>query len=211
MFYVVKKIFFIEINKHEFFFCIGMNQNDLASLLSSVGSGGGGAPGLMQGSHRGRVLPGSSTQPATSLLDAFSHQTSDSRPNTAPAGTRATGTAAATAAAGTTSTSSTRPSGSSSSKPRNGGTSSSPSTAVPTTGTSSGTSGGPKGGPIQMSALTNILANLSGTTPTEGAADAAAAAASAKPAIDLYDIMTVEVNLIIYKKKKILIYFLYRP
>jgi len=175
-----------------------MNQNDLASLLSSVGSGGG-APGLMQGSHRGRVLPGSSTQPATSLLDAFSHQTSDSRPNTAPAGTRATGTAAATATGGTTSASSTRPSGSSSSKPRNGGTSSSPSTAVPTTGTSTGTSGGPKGGPIQMSALTNILANLSGANPTEGAGGAAAAA---KPAIDLYDIMTSEVNLIIYKKKR---------
>jgi hypothetical protein len=120
-----------------------MNQNDLASLLSSVGSGG--APGLMQGSHRGRVLPGSSTQPATSLLDAFSQQTPDSRPNTAPAGTR----------------------------------------------------GGPKGGAIQMSALSNILANLSANNPNQGASSTAAAAAAAKPAIDLYDIMTTEVNLII--------------
>lgn len=153
----------------------GMNQNDLASLLSSVGSGGG-APGLMQ--------------------DAFGQQTPDSRPNTAPAGTRVTGTAAATATGGTTSAASTRPTGSSSSssssKPRNGGTSSSPSTAAPTSGTTAGTSGGPKGGPIQMSALSNILANLSSGTPTEGAGGAAAAA---KPAIDLYDIMTTE-NLI---------------
>ncbi len=187
-----------------------MNQNDLASLLSSVGSGGGGAPGLMQGSHRGRVLPGSSTQPATSLLDAFSQPTPDSRPNTAPAGTRTTGTAAATATGGTTSASSTRPTGSSSTKPRNGGTSSSPATAVPASGTTSGTSGGPKGGPIQMSALSNILANLSSSSPTPGAggADATAAAAAAdKPAIDLYDIMTSEVNLFIEKKKDFSIFF----
>lgn len=177
-----------------------MNQNDLASLLSSVGSGGG-APGLMQGSQRGRVLPGSSAQPATSLLDAFGQQTPDSRPNTAPAGTRVTGTAAATATGGTTSASSTRPTGSSSSssssKPRNGGTSSSPSTAAPTSGTTAGTAGGPKGGPIQMSALSNILANLSSGTPTEGAGGAAAA----KPAIDLYDIMTTEVNFLVFYRK----------
>jgi hypothetical protein len=181
-----------------------MNPNDLASLLSSVGSGGG-TPGLMQGSHRGRVLPGTSTQPATSLLDAFSQQTPDSRPNTAPAGTRGTGTAAATATGGATSASSTRPSGSSSSKPRNGGTSSSPSTAAgaaaaPTSGTSSATSGGPKGGPIQMSALSNILANLSSSTATPGTgALTTAGEAAAKPAIDLYDIMTSEVNFVIYE------------
>jgi hypothetical protein len=175
-----------------------MNPNDLASLLSSVGNGGG-APGLMQGSQRGRVLPGSSTQQATSLLDAFSQQTPDSRPNTAPAGTRGTATAAATATGGTSSATSTRPGGSSSSsKPRNGGTSSSPSTTVPTSGASTGTSGGPRGGPIQMSALSNILANLSGSSATPGSgAPEAAAAASAQPAIDLYDIMTTEVNLII--------------
>jgi len=174
------------------FSVIGMNQNDLASLLSSVGSGGG-APGLMQGSHRGRVLPGSSAQPATSLLDAFSQQTPDSRPNTAPAGTRATGTVTATG--GTTSASGIRPTGSSSSKPRNGGTSSSPSTTVPASGTTSGTSGGPKGGPIQMSALSNSLANLSSTNATQGASSGAAATtAGAKPAIDLYDIMSSEVS-----------------
>jgi hypothetical protein len=196
-----KKIIYFLIKMN--FFVIGMNQNDLASLFSSVG--GGGASGLMQGSHRGRVLPGSSTQPAAPLLDAFSQQTPDSRPNTAPAGIRTTGTAAAPATGGTTSVSSTRPTGSSSSKPRNGGTSSSPSTTVPASGTSSGTSGGPRGGPIQMSALTNILANLSANSSTQGAnsgaaADAtasAAAAAAAKPAIDLYDIMTSEVNFII--------------
>ncbi|CAF0963581.1 unnamed protein product [Adineta steineri] len=182
----------------------GMNPNDLASLLSSVGSGGG-APGLMQGSQRGRVLPGSSTQPSTSLLDAFAQQTPDSRPNTAPAGTRATGTAAptATASAGTTSASSTRPSGSSSSssssKPRNGGTSSSPSTVVPTSGTSSGAAGGPKGGPIQMSALSNILANLSSGTTTQGAGGAG----SDKPAIDLYDIMSSEHLIPILSNKEV--------
>jgi hypothetical protein len=168
-----------------------MNPNDLASLLSSVGSGGG-APGLMQGSQRGRVLPGSSAQPATSLLDAFSQQTPDSRPNTAPASTRSAGAAAAAATGATASATSSRPSGSSSSKPRNGGTSSSPSTAVPTSGTSSGTSGGPKGGPIQMSALSNILANLSSGTPTQETG--AGAPAGTQPAIDLYDIMTSEVN-----------------
>ena len=48
-----------------------------------------------------------------------------------------------------------------------------------------------------MSALSNILANLSsGTTTEEGGA-----AAAAKPAIDLYDIMTTEVSLI---NKKVL-------
>ena len=174
-----------------------MNQNDLASLLSSVGNGGG-APGLMQGSQRDRVVPDSSDEPVTSILDAFSQPTPDSRPNTAPAGTRATGTATATpATGGTTSASATRPAGSSStaaaSKPRNGGTSSSPSTVTPASGASSGTAGGPKGGAIQMSALSNILANLSGTTPTQGGA----AGGSAKPAIDLYDIMNSEVNRII--------------
>ncbi|CAF1319094.1 unnamed protein product [Adineta ricciae] len=151
----------------------GMNPNDLASLLSSVGSGGG-APGLMQGSHR----------------DTFGQQTPDSRPNTAPAATRSSG--AATATTGAAAASSTRPSGSSS-KPRNGGTSSSPSTAG---GASSATSGGPKGGPIQMSALSNILANLGG-----GAAGQSAAAS--KPAIDLYDIMTTENLIPILSKKEV--------
>ena len=115
------------------------------------------------------------------ISDTFGQQTPDSRPNTAPAATRSSG--AATATTGATAASSTRPSGSSS-KPRNGGTSSSPSTAG---GASSATSGGPKGGPIQMSALSNILANLGG-----GAAGQSAAAS--KPAIDLYDIMTTEVK-----------------
>ncbi|CAF3564199.1 unnamed protein product [Rotaria sordida] len=170
----------------------GMNPNDLASLLSSVGSGSG-APGLMQGSHRGRVLPGTSTQQATSLLDAFGQQTPDSRPNTAPAATRSTGTATATATGGTTSaSSSSRPSGSSSSKPRNAGTSSSPSTAPPKSGTSlETTTGGPKGGPIKMSALADILSNLSDKNTTQETGNATAA----KPTIDLYDIMTAE-NLI---------------
>lgn len=177
-----------------------MNPTDLASILSSVGNGSGAS--LMQGSQRGRVLPGSSNQPATSLLDAFGQQTPDSRPNTAPAATRTTGTGGATAAAatatgGTTSTSSTRPTGPSS-KPRNGGTSSSPSTAAASaSGSSSGTSGGPKGGPIQMSALSNILANLSGGNPSQGASGSAAA----KPPIDLYDIMTTEVNFSTYTKE----------
>ena len=179
-----------------------MNQNDLASLFSSVG-GAGGAPGLMQGSHGRRVLPGSSAQPATSLLDAFSQQTPDSRPNTAPAGTRSTGAGAA--AGGTTSASGTRPAGSSSSsKPRNGGTSSSPSTTVPSAATGSSTSGGPRGGPIQMSALSSILANLGSGTAAPGASGSAgaAAAAASKPVIDLYDIMSSEVSSIIRRRKR---------
>jgi hypothetical protein len=180
-----------------------MNQNDLASLLSSVGSGGG-APGLMQGSRQRRVLPGSSAQPATSLLDAFSQQTPDSRPNTAPAGTRSTGAGTAAATGGTTSASGTRPAGSSSSssKPRNGGTSSSPATTIPAAAAGSATSGGPKGGPIQMSALSSILANLSSGNAAQGASGGAGAAAGAgKPAIDLYDIMSSEVSLIIRKEQ----------
>jgi hypothetical protein len=167
-----------------------MNPSDLASLISSVNSGGG-AANLMQGSPRGRVFPGLSNQPGTSLLDAFAQQPPDSRPNTAPAGTRPTGTATATATGGTTSASVSRTAGSSS-KPRNGGTSSTTSATAPTSGASSGTAGGPKGGAIQMSALSNILANLSGSSTTQEAGGEAAS----KPAIDLYDIMTNEVNLI---------------
>lgn len=129
-----------------------------------------------------------------SLLDAFSQQTPDSRPNTAPAGTRGTG-ATATATGGTTSASGVRPTGSSS-KPRNGGTSSSPATTVPSAGTTSGASVGPKGGPIQMSALSSVLANLSASNPSQGATDGAAAA-TGQPAIDLYDIMNSEVSEIV--------------
>lgn len=177
MFYVVQIYDLFILFKYHFY--LGMNPNDLASLLSSVGTGGG-APGLMQGSHRGRVLPGTSTQPAASLLDPFGQQTPDSRPNTAPAGTRSTSSATAT---------STNRSSGTSSKPRNAGTSSSPSTAPAPATAPAPKSGGPKGGPIQMSALSNILANLSerpGGQDTSGAA--------AKPAIDLYDIMNTEVS-----------------
>ena len=46
-----------------------------------------------------------------------------------------------------------------------------------------------------MSALTNILANLSGGNASQaGGSTAAAEAAAAKPAIDLYDIMNTEVD-----------------
>ncbi|CAM4757449.1 unnamed protein product [Rotaria magnacalcarata] len=158
----------------------GMNPSDLASLLSSVGSGGG-ASGLMQGSHR----------------DAFSQQTPDSRPNTAPAGTRTSAAATATATGGTTSTSSNRPSGSSS-KPRNAGTSSSTAPAAatapaaPKSAATTGSVGTPKSGAIQLSALSNILANLSDRSTAQ---EATGAASANKPAIDLYDIMTTE-NLI---------------
>ena len=202
MFFVVDMHFCFELYRMtmHFFPNIGMNQNELASLFSSVG---GGAPGLMQGSHRGKVLSNGSSQPIESLLDAFSQQTPDSRPNTAPAGTRTTG---ATASGGTTSASGVRPTGtssSSSSKPRNGGTSSSPATTVPSTGAtgaSSGTTIGPKGGPIQMSALSNVLANLSANNPSQGASGADGAAA--KPAIDLYDIMNSEVRRILQEERE---------
>ena len=93
------------------------------------------------------------------LPDAFAQSTGDSRPNTAPASVRATG-----------STSSRT--GGSSSKPRNGGTSSS-STIAPTSATSSATSGASRAGQIQMNALTSILANMSESTAPETAADAA--------------------------------------
>ena len=167
-----------------------MNPNDLASLLSSVGSGG--ASGLMQGSHRGRLLAGTSTRHVTFLLDAFTQQTPDSRPNTAPAGTRSTGSITATTTGGTTSASSSRPIGSSSSsKHRNDGTGPLSSTTAPRSGSGLGTTSGSKVGPIQMSALTNILANLSDKNAAQGNDRASAA----KPAIDLYDIMTSEVNL----------------
>lgn len=171
-----------------------MNPSELASLLSTVGSGGG-AAGLMQGSHRGRVLPGRSTQPGTSVLDAFSQHTPDSRPNTAPAGTRSSATTTTTG--GTTSAASSRPSGSSTSKPRNAGTSSASSTAAPKSGSSTGATSGPKGGPIQMSALSSILANLS--DKTAGPETAGASSGAAKPAIDLYDIMNTEVKSIVEK------------
>lgn len=152
-----------------------MNPNDLASLLSSVN----GAPGLIPGSQR----------------DAFSQQTPDSRPNTAPAGTRATGS---TATGGPTPASTTRQTGSSSSsssssKPRNGGTSSTSGTTGAASGTVSGTSATSRAGPIQLSALSNVLANLGSGTVSQGAGGATGGAA--KPAIDLYDIMNTE-NLI---------------
>jgi len=154
-----------------------MNPNDFASLLSSFG-GSGGATGLMQGLQRRERATGTSTQQGTlsSLLDTSSHQTADSRPNTAPARTRTTGT---------TATSTSRSSGSSS-RPRNGGTSSSSTATVPST-----TSTEPKAGSIQMSALTSVLANLGNNTTEE----TEAAASSSKPTIDLYDIITSE-NLI---------------
>ena len=168
-----------------------MNPNELASLLSSVN----GAPGLIPGSQRGRVLPGTSSQSGTSLLDAFAQQTPDSRPNTAPAGTRA----AAPATGGTTSASSARPTGSSSSsssKPRTGGTSSAAAgttATAPASGTSSAASASSRPA-IQMSALSNVLASLSGGNAAQGGG-AAAAGGAAQPAIDLYDIMNSEVRI----------------
>ncbi len=153
-----------------------MNPSDLASLLSSFarGGGGGGAASMMQGLQRGRGSTSTSTQQGAtpSLLDTSTQRSADSRPNTAPAGTR------------TASTTATSRSGGSSSKPRNGGTSSSSSTAAPAT-----TSSGSKGGSIQMSALTNVLANLGNNTTQE----TEVAASSAKPPVDLYDIISSEV------------------
>jgi hypothetical protein len=151
---------------------IGMNPNDFASLLSSFGGGGsGGAAGLMQGLRRGGTSTGTSTRQriTPSFLDTSAQQTSDSRPNTAPAGTRSVGTAA---------TSTSRSNGSSSSA-----------TVPPNTGNST-TSSGSKSGSIQMSALTSVLANLGNNTTQE----TGAAASSSKPVIDLNDIITSEVR-----------------
>ncbi|CAF2809551.1 unnamed protein product [Rotaria sp. Silwood2] len=148
-----------------------MAPNELASLLTSSFGRGSRRTGLIQGMNRSGGSPSSSTQ-----------HTTDSRPNTAPASTHATGTTV-------TSTSRT---GGSSSKPRNGGTSSSSSTAAPKNTASSTASSGSKSGSIQLSALTNVLANLgSNATQTTEATETS----SSNPAIDLCDIMTSE-NLI---------------
>ncbi|CAF2914388.1 unnamed protein product [Rotaria sp. Silwood2] len=145
-----------------------MAPNELASLLTSSFGRGSRRTGLIQGMNRSGGSPSSSTQ-----------HTTDSRPNTAPASTHATGTTV-------TSTSRT---GGSSSKPRNGGTSSSSSTAAPKNTASSTASSGSKSGSIQLSALTNVLANLgSNATQTTEATETS----SSNPAIDLCDIMTSE-------------------
>lgn len=139
----------------------GMNPNDLASLISSVGSGGSSA-----------MMP-----------DAFPQQIADSRPSTAQSTSRASGTASAAPAAPAPATaaavvpsSAPRPT-ESSSKPKNDGATSGQSAALN------------RSAPIQMSALTNILANLSGSTPGQTGASASGAG---KPSIDLYDIMNIE-------------------
>lgn len=141
----------------------GMNPSELASLISSVGSGGG--SGLMP--------------------DAFVPQSSESRPNTAPAGTRSTSAAVSTPTPTSTSASTSRPAAEAA-RPRVEGTSSSASASAPSTASN-------RSAQIQMSALTNILANLSGGNPSQVAgATGEAAAAAAKPSIDLYDIMNTE-------------------
>lgn len=149
-----------------------MNPNELASILSSLGGGGGGgAAGLMQGLQRGA----SSQQRASpSRSNPFARQTGDSRPNTAPAGTRNAGTTTTT----------TRSTGASS-RARND---ESASATVPSNTDNSTKPSGTKSGPIQMDALTNVLANLGNNTTQE-----TGATSSSKPAIDLCDIMTREV------------------
>ncbi|CAF4920035.1 unnamed protein product, partial [Rotaria magnacalcarata] len=80
-----------------------------------------------------------------------------------------------------------RPSGSSS-KPRNAGTSSSTAPAAatapaaPKSAATTGSVGAPKSGAIQLSALSNILANLSDRSTAQ---EATGAASANKPAIDL--------------------------
>lgn len=142
----------------------GMNPSDLASLISSVGSGSGG-PGLMP--------------------DAFVPQSSESRPNTAPAATRSTSAAVSTPTPTGGATISTNRPTAEATRPRAEGTSSSASASAPSTAASSRSAA-----QIQMSALTNILANLSGGNPSQ--TGGVAADATAKPAIDLYDIMNTE-------------------
>ena len=121
------------------------------------------------------------------FLDAFVPQSSESRPNTAPAGTRTTSAAVSTPTPTSTSASTSRPAAETA-RPRAEGTSSSASASAPSAATN-------RSAQIQMSALTNILANLSGGNPSQVTdATGEAAAAAAKPSIDLYDIMNTEVN-----------------
>jgi len=147
-----------------------MNPNDFLSLFSSIADGGS-PTSLIQDLQRAGGSTGTSTRQriTPSLSDTSAQQTSDSRPNTAPAGTRSVGTAA-------TSTS------------RNNGSSSS--ATVPPNAANSAASSGSKSGSIQMSALTSVFANLGNNTTQE---TGAAAASSSKPVIDLNDIIPSEV------------------
>ena len=122
-----------------------------------------------------------------SSLDTFAQQTSESRPNTAPAATRSAATAAVTGGA----TSSARPAAASSSRARTEDAKPAASASAPASGASSAASGASKNAQIQMSALSNILANLSGTTPGQAAEGASAAQESS---IDLCDIINSEVS-----------------
>ena len=161
-----------------------MNPNELASLISSVGSSGG-APGLMQGTKR-RLSLSPLLECGVSPLDTFAQQASESRPNTAPAATRSAATAAVTG--GTAA--STRPAASSS-RPRTEEAKPAASASAPASGASSAVSGASKNAQIQMSALSNILANLSGAPPGQAAEGASAAH---EPSIDLCDIISSEVS-----------------
>lgn len=111
------------------------------------------------------------------FLDRPSHSSADSRPNTAPAGTRITGSGAGARSSGVTS------------RPRESPASSSSAAVVPS---SRATSSGPKGGPIQMSALSNVLSSL-GTSATPGTTDEGNAQPS-NSSTDLNDMKTREVR-----------------
>ncbi|UJR15845.1 hypothetical protein I4U23_002771 [Adineta vaga] len=135
----------------------GMNPTDLASLLSTFGRGGsGGAASLLQGLQRSGENTGASASQrlVPSRASTRAQQSASSRPNTAPT---------STLTSGTTSTSTSRGSSSSSSS-TTAATTAAAAATVPSTATSSTASVGQKNSSIQMSALTNVLANLNNST-----------------------------------------------
>ncbi|CAF0966492.1 unnamed protein product [Didymodactylos carnosus] len=149
-----------------------MNPNQLAELISSLGNGGGGIMPMHSPRGHGALSAGntnSNQQLTPSLLDTFT-QDASSRPNTAPASTTSV-----TRTAGATATPSTGTGTSGSSKPpketRSGGN-------TGTTSAASASSSSTTKPAIQLAALESILSQLGGQ--------------SAKPSIDLYDIMTSE-------------------
>jgi hypothetical protein len=132
-----------------------------------------------------------------SFIDAFAPSPSESRSSSAATVNRSAAAATTTATpAVTVGTAPVIRPGDSSSKPRNEGASASAIGTVPI-------ASGNRSAQIQMSALTNILANLSGSSASQTMDDETSG--TGKPAIDLYDIMNTEVNSFVCTHKNDLI------
>lgn len=125
-----------------------------------------------------------------SISDRANRQTGDSRPNTAPAGTRVSPLASSTSATSAT----TRPAAPSTRTRDNAASSSSnnPSTPAPAPTSASSSSKPKPRANIQLTALTNVLSTLQ---PSSDATATAAATPTGTPPIDLNDVFSHEVNL----------------